>query len=66
MNNANKYVRTIQAQRGRTSWHELGFKVSYESEGTVWPMVELLDEAGVDGLAHLEPRADMRKRRRDS
>jgi len=41
------------------AFHALGFKVSYESEGNVWPMLELLDEAGVDGLAHMEPRAGM-------
>lgn len=42
------------------AFHSLGFKISYESEGNVWPMLELLDEAGVDGLAHMEPRAGMR------
>ncbi len=41
------------------AFHALGFKISYESEGNVWPMLELLDEAGVDGLAHMEPRAGM-------
>jgi len=38
----------------------LGFKVSYESEGNTWPMLEFLDEAGVDVLAYMEPRAGMR------
>ena len=42
------------------AFHERGFKVSYESEGNVWPMVELLDESGIDGLANMEPRAGMR------
>jgi hypothetical protein len=42
------------------AFHALGFKVSYESEGNVWPMLPLLDEAGVDGLAYMEPRAGMR------
>lgn len=41
------------------AFHGLGFKVSYESEGNVRPMLELLDEAGVDGLANMEPRAGM-------
>ena len=41
-------------------FHALGFKVSYESEGNIWPMLEFLDEAGVDALAHMEPRAGMR------
>jgi len=41
-------------------FHALGFKVSYESEGNTWPMLDLLDEAGVDGLAYMEPRAGMR------
>jgi hypothetical protein len=38
----------------------MGFKVSYESEGNTWPMLEFLDEAGVDALAYMEPRAGMR------
>jgi hypothetical protein len=38
----------------------LGFRVSYESEGNTWPMLEFLDEAGVDALAYMEPRAGMR------
>lgn len=42
------------------AFHELGFKVSYESEGNTWPMIELLDEAQVDVLANMEPRAGMR------
>ena len=42
------------------AFHARGFKVSYESEGNVWPMLDLLDEAGVDGLAYMEPRAGMR------
>jgi hypothetical protein len=42
------------------AFHALGFKVSYESEGNTWPMLDLLDEAGVDGLAYMEPRAGMR------
>lgn len=42
------------------AFHALGFGVSYESEGNTWPMLELLDEAGVDGLAYMEPRAGMR------
>jgi len=42
-----------------SAFHGLGFKVSYESEGNVWPMLDLLDEAGIDGLAHMEPRAGM-------
>jgi hypothetical protein len=42
------------------AFHALGFKVSYESEGNVWPMLDLLDEAGVDGLTYMEPRAGMR------
>ncbi len=41
------------------AFHAMGFKVSYESEGNIWPMLELLDEAGVDVLAHMEPRAGM-------
>lgn len=40
-------------------FHELGFRISYESEGNVEPMLDLLDESGVDGLAHMEPRAGM-------
>ena len=43
-----------------TAFHTMGFKVSYESEGNTWPMLDLLDEAGVDGLAYMEPRAGMR------
>ena len=39
--------------------HGRGFKVSYESEGNVAPMLDLLDESGVDGLAHMEPRAGL-------
>ena len=39
--------------------HEQGFKVSYESEGNVGPMLELLDESGIDCLAHMEPRAGL-------
>ena len=39
------------------AFHERGFKVSFESEGNVAPMLELLNESGVDGLAHMEPRA---------
>jgi hypothetical protein len=42
------------------AFHALGFRVSYESEGNTWPMLELLDEAGVDGLVYMEPRAGMR------
>jgi hypothetical protein len=45
------------------AFHALGFKVSYESEGNTWPMLDLLDGAGVDGLANLEPRAGMRVER---
>lgn len=41
-------------------FHDRGFKVSYESEGNIWPMLELLDESGIDGLANMEPRAGMR------
>ena len=41
------------------AFHALGFRVSYESEGNTWPMLDLLDEAGVDGLAFMEPRAGM-------
>ena len=41
------------------AFHERGFKVSYESEGNIWPMLELLDESGIDGLANMEPRAGM-------
>ena len=41
------------------AFHELQFKVSYESEGNVSPMLDLLAEAGVDGLANMEPRAGM-------
>jgi uroporphyrinogen decarboxylase len=41
------------------AFHRLGFRVSYESEGNIIPMLGLLDEAGVDGLAHMEPRAGM-------
>ena len=40
-------------------FHALGFRISYESEGNVFPMLELLDQSGVDGLAHMEPRAGM-------
>jgi hypothetical protein len=39
--------------------HARGFKVSYESEGNVAPMLDLLDESGIDGLAHMEPRAGL-------
>lgn len=39
--------------------HEQGFKVSYESEGNVRPMLEFLDASGVDCLAHMEPRAGL-------
>ena len=39
--------------------HAEGFKVSYESEGNVAPMLDLLDESGIDGLAHMEPRAGL-------
>ena len=39
--------------------HGKGFKVSYESEGNVGPMLDLLDASGVDGLAHMEPRAGL-------
>jgi uroporphyrinogen decarboxylase len=42
------------------AFHALGFKVSYESEGNTWPMLDLVEEAGVDGLAYMEPRAGMR------
>jgi len=42
------------------SFDERGFAVSYESEGNVWPMLDLLDESGLDGLAHMEPRAGLR------
>lgn len=42
-----------------TVFHERGFKVSYESEGNIWPMLELLDESKIDGLACMEPRAGM-------
>ena len=42
------------------AFHALGFRVSYESEGNTWPMLDLLDEAGIDGLAYMEPRAGMR------
>ncbi len=41
------------------AFHQLGFGVSYESEGNVYPMLDLLDASGVDGLAHMEPRAGM-------
>jgi hypothetical protein len=41
------------------AFHGMGFGVSYESEGNVFPMLELLDASGVDGLAHMEPRAGM-------
>jgi hypothetical protein len=41
------------------TFHALGFRVSYESEGNVYPMLALLDESGVDGLAFMEPRAGM-------
>jgi hypothetical protein len=40
-------------------FHGLGFRISYESEGNVWPMLDLLDASGIDGLAHMEPRAGM-------
>lgn len=39
--------------------HGRGYTVSFESEGRTEPMLPLLDAAGVDGLAHLEPRAGM-------
>ena len=45
------------------AFHERGFKVSYESEGNVWPMLDLLDESRIDGLANMEPRAGMRLER---
>ena len=41
------------------TFHAMGFKVSYESEGNVGPMLGLLDASGVDGLAHMEPRAGL-------
>jgi uroporphyrinogen decarboxylase len=41
------------------AFHTLGFRISYESEGNVYPMLDLLDESGIDGLAHMEPRAGM-------
>lgn len=41
------------------TFHAMGFRVSYESEGNIWPMLELLKGCGVDGLAHMEPRAGM-------
>jgi len=41
------------------AFHAQQFKVSYESEGHVSPMLDLLDTAGVDGLANMEPRAGM-------
>jgi len=41
------------------AFHRPGFGVSYESEGNILPMLGLLDESGVDGLAYLEPRAGM-------
>ena len=41
------------------AFHGLGFRVSYESEGNILPMLGLLDASGVDGLAHMEPRAGM-------
>ena len=40
-------------------FHARGFKISYESEGNIGPMLDLLDEAGIDGLAHMEPRAGL-------
>lgn len=39
--------------------HDRGYTVSFESEGRIEPMLPLLEAAGVDGLAHLEPRAGM-------
>ena len=39
------------------AFHEQQFRVSYESEGNVSPMLDLLEAAGVDGLANMEPRA---------
>jgi len=41
------------------AFHGEGFRVSYESEGNVSPMLDLLDDAGVDGLVNMEPRAGM-------
>jgi hypothetical protein len=41
------------------AFHALGFRISYESEGNVYPMLDLLDASGVDGLAFMEPRAGM-------
>ena len=41
------------------TFHEKGFKISYESEGNIRPMLDLIDEAGIDGLAHMEPRAGL-------
>ncbi len=41
------------------AFHALGFRVSYESEGNVSPMLDLLERSGIDGLAHMEPRAGM-------
>lgn len=41
------------------TFHAAGFKISYESEGNVDPMLDLLAESGVDGLAYMEPRAGM-------
>ncbi|MFC1582820.1 uroporphyrinogen decarboxylase family protein [Planctomycetota bacterium] len=49
------------------AFHAMGFKISYESEGNVGPMLDCLDASGIDGLAHMEPRAGMciEKIRRD-
>ncbi len=41
------------------AFHALGFRISYESEGNVYPMLDLLDASGVDGLCFMEPRAGM-------
>ena len=40
-------------------FHGRGLRISYESEGNVGPMLDLLDAAGVDGLCYMEPRAGM-------
>jgi hypothetical protein len=38
-------------------FHAMGFKISYESEGNILPMLVLLDDSGIDGLAYMEPRS---------
>ena len=39
--------------------HELGLKVVRHSDGNLWPLLDMLLDAGYDGLNPLEPQAGM-------